>query len=122
MGVFLPEPDEAWKKHHVYVRKETVHRTHKRVYGSFKLSDGSTTKWTFKKGTYWYDHNEKHPENVPITRNRIKQIVEELSVPNPFKGLPDLILGPASSGQEGTDDVQGRTEDVAQDPSSAETG
>jgi hypothetical protein len=92
MGVFLPEPSDDWKAQHVYVTKETTHRTFRRVYGAFKLSDGTMTRWTYKRGCYWYDHNDKRPENVAITRNRIKQIVEEMSAPSQFKGRPEEVV------------------------------
>lgn len=95
MGVFLPEPNNEWKKGHVFVVKETVHRNFRRVYGSFKLSDGSTNRWTYKRGCYWYDHNDTHPENLAITRNRIKQIIEEAAAPHPLRSLPEDPAVPA---------------------------
>ena len=120
MGVFLPEPNDDWKKTHVYVIRETVVRSFKKVRGSFMLSDGTVTKWTMKKGSYWYDHNDKCPENVSLTRTRIKQILEEAAIPNEFHSKPKEFLGgppkdikPGAIAEEQQEATDGRDSDVS---------
>ena len=120
MGVFLPEPNDEWKATHVYVVKETVTRTFRKVRGSFKLSDGSITKWVMRRGSYWYDHNDKCPENVGLTRIRIKQILEEATVPNQFKSRPSEVLGGPAEVPESTAVPQEEEDEDAEDEGNGE--
>lgn len=59
-----------------HVIRETVHRNSKRIWGSFKLSDGSLTKFEMKMGESWFQWGNT-TENLGLTVDRVTELTKE---------------------------------------------
>jgi len=64
------------KKIEIYVKSENIKSNHKRVWGSFKLSDKTVTKFEMLKGESWFQWNNS-TNNLCITVNRVEHICNE---------------------------------------------
>jgi hypothetical protein len=61
----------------VYVKKETVHRSETRMWGSFYLSDKTRTKFDFdSKSGDWNQWNNT-TENLGVTVERVEELVND---------------------------------------------
>jgi len=60
----------------VYILKETVHKNSRRIWGSFKLSDKSTSKFEMIKGKTWFQWANT-AANMGITVDRVTKLCEE---------------------------------------------
>ena len=60
----------------VHILKETVNRTEKRIWGKFKLSDRSSTKFEMIKDEAWFQWGNT-TENMYITLERVKKLCDE---------------------------------------------
>ena len=60
----------------VYVKSEQVNRNSKRIWGSFKLSDKSTSKFEMLKDESWYQWGNS-TDNLCITVERVEKLCDE---------------------------------------------
>ena len=60
----------------VYIKQETVNKNSKRIWGSFKLSDGTKTKFEMVKGEGWFQWGN-FPDNLGITCERVDELCNE---------------------------------------------
>jgi hypothetical protein len=75
IGGYLKKPDaDRGGVLPLYVSKEVINRTEKRIGGRFKLSDGSWTRWKIAKGGVVFQYGND-PRKYVITQARIEQIV-----------------------------------------------
>lgn len=58
------------------IKSEKVNRNSRRIWGSFKLTDGSTTKFEMLKGDSWNQWNNT-TSNLCLTVDRVKLLCEE---------------------------------------------
>lgn len=61
----------------VKIVKETVFHTNKRVWGRFKLSDGSVTKFEMSRADESWHQWGNNTDNLKITVNRVEQLCKE---------------------------------------------
>ncbi len=57
----------------VTIKRETINRNSRRIWGSFKLSDKTTTKFEMLKGEAWYQWRNS-TENLSITVDRVEEL------------------------------------------------
>lgn len=60
----------------VKVKEEIVHKNKSRIWGEFKLSDGTTTKFELRKGNAWFQWGNS-TENLGLTVDRVNELTEE---------------------------------------------
>lgn len=56
--------------------KEKVNRNSKRIWGTFRLSDGSTTRFEMRKGESWFQWKNS-TENLGETVERVEELCSE---------------------------------------------
>ncbi len=56
--------------------RETVNRNKNRIWGNFKLSDGSTTKFEMRKGESWFQWGNT-TDNLCLTVDRVEELTNE---------------------------------------------
>ena len=57
------------------IKKETINRNSKRIWGSFKLSDGTTTKFEMCKGEAWFQWGNIS-SNMGLTVDRVEELCD----------------------------------------------
>lgn len=60
----------------MFIKSEKVNRNSRRIWGSFKLSDGSITNFEMIKGESWFQWGNTE-DNLCLTVNRVEQLCEE---------------------------------------------
>ena len=60
----------------VYVKSETVHSNNKRIWGSFRLSDKTTTKFEMVKGDSWFQWGN-FQDNLCLTVGRVEELCND---------------------------------------------
>ena len=60
----------------VYVKNKTIHSNSQRIWGSFRLSDKTTTKFEMKKGESWFQWGNS-TENLCITVDLVERLCDE---------------------------------------------
>ncbi len=56
-----------------HIKKEIVKSNSQRIWGSFKLSDKTTTKFEMKKGESWFQWGNS-TNNLCLTVDRVEQL------------------------------------------------
>lgn len=59
-----------------YIKSEKINSNRNRIWGSFKLSDGTTTKWEMSKGNSWFQWGNS-TENLGLSVDRVEQLTNE---------------------------------------------
>lgn len=59
-----------------YIRSENIHRNKQRIWGSFRLNDGSVNKFEMRKGESWFQWGNT-TDNLYITVERIEQLCND---------------------------------------------
>lgn len=60
----------------VYVKRETVHRNSRRIWGIFSLSDKTKTRFEMKKDESWFQWGNS-TDNLCITVQRVEKLCSE---------------------------------------------
>ncbi len=55
---------------------EKINRNSRRIWGTFKLSDGSITKFEMRKDNAWFQWGNT-TENLCLTVDRVKKLTDE---------------------------------------------
>jgi hypothetical protein len=67
------------------VRSEEIHKNKSRIWGEFKLSDKTTTKFEMRKGESWNQWGNSR-ENLGLTVDRVEEISNEWLEENNYYG------------------------------------
>ena len=60
----------------VHIKKETINQNNKRIWGSFKLSDNTTTKFECKKNESWFQWGNT-TDNLCLTVEKVEKLVNK---------------------------------------------
>ena len=58
------------------IKRETVNKNNRRIWGNFKLSDGSVTKFEMVKNESWFQWGNT-TDNLGITVGRVEELTNE---------------------------------------------